>query len=33
MSATHEPKMYGLLAEYDNADALIAAIKAAKGGN
>lgn len=30
MSATHEPTTYGLLAEYDNADALIAAIKQAK---
>jgi hypothetical protein len=30
MSTTHEPKMYGLVAEYDNADSLIAAIKQAR---
>ena len=30
MSTTHGPKTYGLLAEYDNADALIAAINQSK---
>jgi hypothetical protein len=30
MSHSPEPKMYGLAAEYDNADALIAAIKSAR---